>query len=135
MYHSSGIFRISLSVHPPYLFLRACRQEEARCLLALLELWHVALRSFFLARHLVLRDLLLRECGAFLPFLERILIIPLFLFLSQHLENIIHLLRVSFISFTGCSCSFSRKSSKLYQTNHLFYLVSSFYSSGKCHHP
>ena len=175
MYDSSGIFRIS--PHPLYIlqlidckyfFLQARRQEEARRVLALLDLWRIALWAFFPARQLVLRDQLLWECRAFLPFLEWLLIIPFFLFLSKCLEKIIHLLRLSFISFTGCSLTVSRKcffcsflnvwrrltiycvyhSSlllaalggfpenllRLYQTNLLFYLVSSFYSSGKCHH-
>ena len=124
MYDSSGRFRISPSVHTPhplyifqwidckYLFLRPCRRKEARHLLALLDLQRVALRAFFPARRLVLWDRLLRECRAFLPFLQRLLIIPLFLFFSKRLENIIHLLRLSFISYTGCSRSVSRKSSK-----------------------
>ena len=124
MYDSSGIFRISLSVHPPhtlfiwqlidckYVFLRARKPEEARRLLPLLDLRRAALRAFFPARRLVLRDCLQRERRAFLPFLQRLLIIPLFFFFSKRFENIIHLLRLSFISFTGCSRSVSRKSSK-----------------------
>ena len=55
-------------------------------------------------------------------------------FFSKRLYNIIHLLRLSFMSFTGCSLRISRKSSKALSDNLLFYLVSSFYSSGKCHH-
>ena len=73
MYDSSGIFRISPSVHPPhplyifqsiyckYLFVRALRREEARGVLALLDLWRVALQPLFPARHLVLWDQLLWE--------------------------------------------------------------------------
>ena len=124
MYDSSGRFMISLSVHPPqplyifqwidckYLFVRARRQEEARHLLALLDLRRIGLWPFFLAQCLALRDQVLRERWAFLPFLERLLIIPFFLFLSKRLENIIHLFRLSFICFTGCSRRVSRKSSK-----------------------
>ena len=137
MYDSSGIFRISPSVHPPhtlficqlidckYVFLRARKPEEARRLLVLLDLRRAALRAFFPAQRLVLRDCLQREHRAFLPFLPWLLIIALFFFFSKHFENIIHLLCLSFISFTGCSRSVSRKSSKALsdQSSFLFGLL------------
>ena len=120
MSDSSSRFRISPSVHPPhplyifqwidckYLFLRECRWEEARHIFVLLDLLRVALWTFFLAHCLVLWDQLLWEH----LFLERLLIIPFILLFSERLENIIHLLGLSFISFTGCSRRISRKSSK-----------------------
>ena len=124
IFEISSSFRISPSVHPPhplyifqwidckYLFVRARRREEARRILVLLELQCVALRPFFPARWLVLRHQLLEEHWAFVPFLERLLIIPFFCSFLNVLKNIIHLLRLSFISFTSCSWRVSRKSSK-----------------------
>ena len=132
MSDSSGRFRISPSVHPPhtlficqlidckYVFLRARKPEEARRLLALLDLRRAALRAFFPARRLVLRDCLQRERRAFLPFLQRLLIIPLFFFFSKRFENIIHLLRLSFIFYRLLFKALSDQSS--------------FYSSGNFHH-
>ena len=132
MSDSSGRFRISPSVHPPhtlficqlidckYVFLRARKPEEARHLLALLDLRRAALRAFFPARRLVLRDCLQREHGAFLPFLQRLFIIPLFFFFSKRFENIIHLLRLSFIFYRLLFKALSDQSS--------------FYSSGNFHH-
>ena len=132
MSDSSGRFRISPSVHPPhtlficqlidckYVFLRARKPEEARRLLALLDLRRAALRAFFPARCLVLRDCLQREHGAFLPFLQRLFIIPLFFFFSKRFENIIHLLRLSFIFYRLLFKALSDQSS--------------FYSSGNFHH-
>ena len=120
MSDSSGIFSISPSVHPPhtlficqlidckYVFLRARKPEESRRLLALLDLRHATLRAFFPARRLVLRDCLQRERRAFLPFLQRLLIIPLFSFFSKRLENSIHLLRLSFISYRLLSEGFEK---------------------------
>ena len=132
MSDSSGRFRISPSVHPPhtlficqlidckYVFMRARKPEEARRLLALLDLRRAALRAFFPARRLVLRDCLQRERRAFLPFLQRLLIIPLFFFFSKRFENIIHLLRLSFIFYRLLFKALSDQSS--------------FYSSGNFHH-
>ena len=143
MYDSSGRFWISPSVHPPhppyifqwidckYLFLQARRWEEARHLLLLLDLRCVAVWPFFPAQHLVLHDQLLWECWAFLPFLQRLLIIPFFVpFFSKHLENIIHLLCLSFIYFTGCSRRVSRKFSKAlsHQSSFLFGFFFLFFS-------
>ena len=88
MYDSRGIFRIYPNVHPPhplyicqwidckYLFMRAHRGEEAWRLLVLLDLWYVPLWALFPARYLVVRDQLVQDSQAFLPFLEWLLIIP-----------------------------------------------------------
>ena len=74
----------------------------------------VALRAFFPTRRLLLRDQVLPDYPAFLPFLEHLLII-LFIFVtffSKRLENIIHLLRLSFIPFSASSLKVGWKSSK-----------------------
>ena len=138
MYDSSAIFSISPRVHPlnplyiwqwidcKYLFVRAHRREEAWHLLVL---WHVALLAFFPAWRLVLWDWLLREWQAFLPFLERLLIIPFFCsFLNVWRTLSIYYVYRSSLSPAALG-GFPENLLRLYRTNHLFYLISPFYSS------
>ena len=159
MYDSSGIFRISPSVHPPqplyifqwidckYLFVRARRQEEAwrllalldlrrvaLRLLALLDLRRVALRPFFLARCLALRDQLCESAEPFFPFLSGSWSFPFFCsFLNVWTTlSIYSVYRSSLLQ--AALWGFPENLLRLYQTNRLLYLFSSFYSSGKFHH-